>query len=133
MISIQVGYFFTLNSFVNNSHSTGDLQERLESFGLVRLEWPNKDNMPMHRNSSNHSKKQVFFLVLNDCLQLVTAGFVYAVYENEESVHKILHTCSTKTDRTLDDGRCEYYLDVYSQRTSSRRKSVRRIDQFDFY
>jgi len=56
---------------------------------------------------------------------LVTAGFVYAVYENEESVHKILHTCSTKTDRTLDDGRCEYYLDVYSQRTSSRRKSVR--------
>ena len=56
--------------------------------------------------------------------KLVTVGFVYAVYENEESVHKILHTCSTKTDRTLDDGRCEYYLDVYSQRTNSRRKSV---------
>lgn len=55
----------------------------------------------------------------------VTAGFVYAVYENEESVHKILHTCSTKTDRTLDDGRCEYYLEVYSQRSSARRKSVR--------
>jgi hypothetical protein len=53
-------------------------------------------------------------------------GFVYAVYENEESVHQILHTCSTKTDRTLDDGRCEYYLDVYSQRTTSRRKSVRK-------
>ncbi len=35
------------------------------------------------------------------------AGFVY---ENEESVHQILHTCSTKTDRTLDDGRCEYIL-----------------------
>ena len=55
------------------------------------------------------------------------AGFVYAVYENEESVHQILHTCSTKTDRTLDDGRCEYYLEVFSQRTSSRRKSVRKI------
>jgi cytoplasmic polyadenylation element-binding protein len=91
-----------------------DLQERLESFGLVRLEWPNKDNIPMHRNSSNH----------------ITAGFVYAVYENEESVHKILHTCSTKTDRTLDDGRCEYYLDVYSQRTSSRRKSIQIIPWF---
>jgi hypothetical protein len=64
--------------------------------------------------------------------KLVTVGFVYAVYENEESVHKILHTCSTKTDRTLDDGRCEYYLDVYSQRTSSRRKSVR-ILMFHIY
>ena len=53
------------------------------------------------------------------------AGFVYAVYENEESVHRILHACSTKTDRTLDDGRCEYYLDVNSQRTGFRRKNVR--------
>jgi len=53
-------------------------------------------------------------------------GFVYAVYENEESVHQILHKCSTKTDRTLDDGRCEYYLEVFSQRTGSRRKSVRK-------
>jgi hypothetical protein len=107
--------------------SLGDLQERLESFGLVRLEWPNKDNIPMHRNSSNHSKIRRVdfrFFSLKNFIELVTAGFVYAVYENEESVHKILHTCSTKTDRTLDDGRCEYYLDVYSQRTSSRRKSV---------
>ena len=56
--------------------------------------------------------------------RLVMAGFVYAVYENEESVHQILHTCSTKTDRTLDDGRCEYYLDVYSPRMNARRKSV---------
>jgi hypothetical protein len=55
------------------------------------------------------------------------AGFVYAVYENEESVHQILHTCSTKTDRTLDDGRCEYYLDVFSQRTTSRRKNVKKM------
>lgn len=39
----------------------GDLQERLESFGLVRLEWPNKDNIPMHRNSSNHSKNHSLF------------------------------------------------------------------------
>ncbi|CAF1281760.1 unnamed protein product [Adineta steineri] len=91
-----------------------DLQERLESFGSVRLEWPNKDNVSIHRNSSNH----------------ISAGFVYAVYENEESVHKILHTCSTKTDRTLDDGRCEYYLDVYTQRTSARRKSIQIIPWF---
>ncbi|CAF1016162.1 unnamed protein product [Adineta ricciae] len=91
-----------------------DLQERLESFGLVRLEWPNKENVSMHRNTSNH----------------ITAGFVYAVYENEESVHKILHTCSTKTDRTLDDGRCEYYLEVYSQRSSARRKSIQIIPWF---
>jgi len=55
------------------------------------------------------------------------AGFVYAVYENQECVHQILHTCSMKTDRTLDDGRCEYYLDVYSQRTTSRRKNVKKI------
>jgi len=54
------------------------------------------------------------------------AGFVYAVYENQECVHQILHTCSMKTDRTLDDGRCEYYLDVYSQRTTSRRKNVKK-------
>jgi len=33
----------------------------LESFGLVRLEWPNKDNIPMHRNSSNHSKNTFIF------------------------------------------------------------------------
>ncbi|CAF1326576.1 unnamed protein product [Adineta steineri] len=90
-----------------------DLQERLESFGPVRLEWPNMDNMPMHRNSSN-----------------IMAGFVYAVYENEESVHQILHTCSTKTDRTLDDGRCEYYLEVFSQRTTLRRKSIQIIPWF---
>ncbi len=55
------------------------------------------------------------------------AGFVYAVYENEESVHQMLHICSTKTDRTLNDGRCEYYLEVYSQRSNSRRKSVGKI------
>ncbi|CAF0977421.1 unnamed protein product [Rotaria magnacalcarata] len=91
-----------------------DLQERLENFGSVRLEWPNKDNTTMHKNSSNH----------------ITVGFVYAVYENEESVHKILHTCSTKTDRTLDDGRCEYYLDVFSQRANSRRKSIQIIPWF---
>jgi hypothetical protein len=103
----------------------GDLQERLESFGPVRLEWPNMDNVPMHRNSPNSKNKirRLFFLFIN----LVMAGFVYAVYENEESVHQILHTCSTKTDRTLDDGRCEYYLEVYSQRTTLRRKSVRKI------
>lgn len=52
------------------------------------------------------------------------AGFVYAIFDNEESVYQILHTCSTKIDRTLDDGRCEYYLEVYGQRPSSRRKSV---------
>jgi len=34
----------------------GDLQERLENFGSVRLEWPNKDNNSNHRHSSNHSK-----------------------------------------------------------------------------
>ena len=55
---------------------------------------------------------------------LVTTGFVYAIYENEESIRQILHVCSTKTERTLDDGRCEYYLEVYSRRTTSRRKSV---------
>ncbi len=69
---------------------------------------------------------EFFWIEILFC-ELVMAGFVYAVYGNEESVHQILHTCSTKTDRTLDDGRCEYYLDVYSQRTTSRRKSVRKI------
>ena len=53
------------------------------------------------------------------------AGFVYAIFDNEESVYQILHICSTKMDRTLDDGRCEYYLEVHSQRPSTRRKSVR--------
>ncbi|CAF2686816.1 unnamed protein product [Rotaria sp. Silwood2] len=89
------------------------LQERLESFGSVRLEWPNMDNMPIHRHSSN-----------------ITTGFAYAIYENEESVHQILHICSTKIDRSLDDGRCEYYLDVYSHRTTSRRKSIQIIPWF---
>ena len=97
----------------------------MDSFGSVRLEWPNKDNLLTNRNPSHYSMKYIFFryclVFLN---KLVTAGFVYAVYENEESVHQILHTCSTKTDRTLDDGRCEYYLDVFSQRTTLRRKSV---------
>ncbi|CAF3723274.1 unnamed protein product [Rotaria sordida] len=83
-----------------------DLQECLESFELVRLEWPNMDNMPMHRYSSN-----------------ITIGFAYTIYETEESIHETLHICSTKTDRSLDDGRCEYYLDVYNQRTISPRKN----------
>lgn len=56
------------------------------------------------------------------------AGFVYAIFDNEESVYQILHTCSTKMDRTLDDGRCEYYLEVHSQRPSSRRKSVSKLN-----
>ncbi|CAF4681702.1 unnamed protein product, partial [Rotaria magnacalcarata] len=43
---------------------------------------------------------------------------------------QILHTCSTKTDRSLDDGRCEYYLEVFSQRTTSRRKSIQIIPWF---
>lgn len=55
------------------------------------------------------------------------AGFVYAIFDNEESVYQILHTCSTKMDRTLDDGRCEYYLEVHSQRPTTRRKSVRSL------
>ncbi|CAF3950614.1 unnamed protein product [Rotaria sordida] len=84
-----------------------DLQECLESFELVRLEWPDMGNMSMHRYSSN-----------------ITIGFAYTVYETEESIHEILHICSTKTDRSLDDGRCEYYLDVYNQRTISRRKNL---------
>ncbi len=81
----------------------------------------------MHRNSLNSKIIDSLFLLKIYFMRLVMAGFVYAVYENEESVHQILHTCSTKTDRTLDDGRCEYYLDVYSQRTTSRRKNVRKI------
>ncbi|CAF3378066.1 unnamed protein product [Rotaria socialis] len=90
-----------------------DLQERLEHFGPVRLEWPNMDHMSIQRNSAN-----------------IVTGFVYAIYENEESVRQILHTCSTKTDRSLDDGRCEYYLEVFSQRTTSRRKSIQIIPWF---
>jgi len=74
-------------------------------------------------NSKVNNRKSIYFFFF--ILDLVSAGFVYAIYENEESVHKILHTCSTKTDRTLDDGRCEYYLDVYSHRSNARRKSVR--------
>lgn len=58
---------------------------------------------------------------------LVTTGFVYAIYENEESVRQILHVCSTKTERTMGDGRCEYYLEMYSRRATSRRKSVRKV------
>jgi hypothetical protein len=57
---------------------------------------------------------------------VVVAGFVYAIYEHEESVHRILQSCSTKTDRMLDDGRCEFYLNVYRHyRGYGRRKSVR--------
>jgi hypothetical protein len=120
-------FFFLYKKIFYDKILIGDLQERLESFGSVRLEWPNKDNMPMHRNSLNSKIIDSLFLLKIYFMRLVMAGFVYAVYENEESVHQILHTCSTKTDRTLDDGRCEYYLDVYSQRTTSRRKNVRKI------
>ena len=55
---------------------------------------------------------------------LVTTNFVYAIYENEELIRRILYICSTKTERTLDDGRCEYYLEVYSRQATSQRKSV---------
>lgn len=65
-------------------------------------------------------------------MSLVLAGFVYAIYDNDESVRRILHACSTKTDRTLDDGRCEYYLDVFTHRTHGRRKSVRQSVRFLF-
>jgi hypothetical protein len=46
-----------MNDFCIVKISIGDLQERLESFGPVRLEWPNMDNMPIHRNSPNSKKK----------------------------------------------------------------------------
>ncbi|CAF1252002.1 unnamed protein product [Rotaria sordida] len=71
------------------------------------------DNMSIHRHSSN-----------------ITTGIAYAIYESEEFVHHILHICSTKTDRSLDDGRCEYYLDVDSQQTTSRRKSIEKYFLF---
>ncbi|CAF1032308.1 unnamed protein product [Rotaria sordida] len=44
------------------------------------------DNMSIHRHSSN-----------------ITTGIAYAIYENEEFIHHILHICSTKTDRSLDE------------------------------
>ncbi|CAF4594008.1 unnamed protein product, partial [Rotaria magnacalcarata] len=51
--------------------------------------------------------REILVLNLMDTFyELVVIGFVYAIYENEESVRQILHTCSTKTDRSLDDGRC---------------------------
>lgn len=39
--------------------SLGDLQERLERFGSVRLEWPNVDNV--HRNASNSNDLSLEF------------------------------------------------------------------------
>ncbi|CAF0894980.1 unnamed protein product [Rotaria sordida] len=71
------------------------------------------DNMSIHRHSSN-----------------ITTVIAYAIYENEEFIHHILHICSTKTDRSLDDGRCEYYLDVDSQQTTSQRKSIEKYFLF---
>jgi hypothetical protein len=53
-------FVFHLKNVIYQNLKIGDLQERLEGFGPVRLEWPNMDHMPMHRNSSN-SKENVDF------------------------------------------------------------------------
>mgnify|MGYP003564242792 CR=1 FL=1 len=43
--------------------SIGDLQERLEHFGPVRLEWPNMDHISIQRNSANSTRNSCFKLV----------------------------------------------------------------------
>jgi hypothetical protein len=42
----------------------GDLQERLESFGSVRLEWPNTDHTSIHRNSSNSRQNACMIIMM---------------------------------------------------------------------
>ncbi|CAF1029571.1 unnamed protein product [Didymodactylos carnosus] len=89
-----------------------DLSSRLAEFGPCRLEWPT-DNFSINRNG-NHGK----------------SGYVYVIFDHEQSVHQLLRVCSQKNERNLNDGRCEYYLDVPSHRTSARRKSIQIIPWF---
>ncbi|CAF0895065.1 unnamed protein product [Rotaria sordida] len=46
---------------------------------------------------------KIFLGGISHDLNPLTTGIAYAIYENEEFIHHILHICSTKTDRSLDE------------------------------
>jgi hypothetical protein len=52
------------------------------------------------------------------------SGYAYAIFDKESSVHELLLACCQQPQRN-SDGRCEYYLNLNSQRSASKRKSVR--------
>ncbi len=61
------------------------------------------------------------------------SGYAYAIFDKESSVHELLLACCQQPQRN-SDGRCEYYLNLNSQRSASKRKSVsHRVDYRDFY
>jgi hypothetical protein len=51
------------------------------------------------------------------------SGYAYAIFDKESSVHELLLACCQQPQRN-SDGRCEYYLNLNSQRSASKRKSV---------
>ncbi|CAF3394768.1 unnamed protein product [Rotaria sp. Silwood1] len=88
-----------------------ELATRLSQFGPVRIEWPAENNRTRRR--TNHGK----------------SGYAYAIFDKESSVHELLLACCQQPQRN-SDGRCEYYLNLNSQRSASKRKSIQLIPWF---
>jgi len=88
-----------------------ELAARLSQFGPVRIEWPAENNRTRRR--TNHGK----------------SGYAYAIFDKESSVHELLLACCQQPQRN-SDGRCEYYLNLNSQRSASKRKSIQLIPWF---
>ncbi|CAF3976799.1 unnamed protein product, partial [Rotaria magnacalcarata] len=88
-----------------------ELATRLSQFGPVRIEWPAENNRTRRR--TNHGK----------------SGYAYAIFDKESSVHELLLASCQQPQRN-SDGRCEYYLNLNSQRSASKRKSIQLIPWF---
>jgi hypothetical protein len=99
----------------------GELATRLSQFGPVRIEWPAENNRTRRR--TNHG--MIFFENLFELYFVFVgkSGYAYAIFDKESSVHELLLACCQQPQRN-SDGRCEYYLNLNSQRSASKRKSV---------
>lgn len=103
----------------------GELATRLSQFGPVRIEWPAENNRTRRR--TNHGKdlqRSSFFDFVSLRSSSGKSGYAYAIFDKESSVHELLLACCQQPQRN-SDGRCEYYLNLNSQRSASKRKSVR--------
>jgi hypothetical protein len=114
-------YFSYLSEIFYCFFSEGELATRLSQFGPVRIEWPAENNRTRRR--TNHG--MIFFENLFELYFVFVgkSGYAYAIFDKESSVHELLLACCQQPQRN-SDGRCEYYLNLNSQRSASKRKSV---------
>lgn len=113
-----LSFFLSLNLIL---YLIGELIARLSQFGPVRIEWPAENNRTRRR--TNHGRNFGYKINFIEILILGKSGYAYAIFDKESSVHELLLACCQQPQRN-SDGRCEYYLNLNSQRSASKRKSV---------